>query len=107
MSPATIKTTRQMPIIILAFMTVFLLFLSEGEERHYASSQQRESRDSSPQGDIRGISGLGNIGRRRDRHRLILIFNVRVSRDFNVITVKALKDNQLGAGSNAGSIKDE
>lgn len=65
-SPATVNTTRQMPIIILAFMFVFLLFLSEGEERHYASSQERNTGKSTPQrifvvSPVLGISGGGAI----------------------------------------------
>ena len=68
-------------------MFVFLLFLSEGEERHYASSQERNTGKSTPQRDIRGISGLGNIGRRRDRHRLIFVLNVLMRGNLHIITI--------------------
>ena len=75
-------------------MSVFLLFLSEGEERHYASSQERNTGESTPQRDVRGISGLRNIGRRRDRHRLIFVLNVLMRGNLHVIPIQALEDYQ-------------
>ena len=65
------KTTRQIPMIILAFILSALLLLSESEERCGSGSQERYSRKRCPQRHICAVTCFRDV-----RHRLELVIEL-------------------------------